>query len=571
MYRGGNALRYGAANLGGAINFVSPSGHTAPLFGARAEFGSFDYFRAQGSHAQVIGPWDYYFSGSHFATNGFREHAERDLQRFHINFGYRISENIENRTYLIAGRGGKELAAGLTKEGAEEDPTQDTDSPPFMGRNPQDLFLNLRDERYTLLFANKTAIVRGDQAMTATVFARSYDLFHPLGNGPFFHTIFDIERHSFGTRLTYDNAAPLFGHRNRFSAGFDVQGSIENTEQHDNQSGTRGPVTGDDTSTAYNYALYFEDQYYLMEPLALIAGLHAMHTTREVEDGFLGDNPLFDVMADDSFSENFTTASPKIGLVYDLDPESNLYLTFTRSYEPPTFIELRNQSGPADFTIVDAQEGSTIEAGTRGEIPGLSWDFAVYHTWVDDELLPQTDLDGNDIGTLNLDDTRHLGVEIGFDTGLLGPEGLLYRTRAIAGGRIRLRLAYHMQDFDIDDDPVFGDNDIPGIPEHFLRSEFLYEHPSGFYLGPNLEWIPRAYPVDLANTDFVDPFAMLGIKVGYRPQQGFGVFFEGRNLTDKEHVSSANIVADARTGFGPPRIFFPGDGVAFYGGVEWRW
>ena len=35
VYRGANALRYGASTLGGAINFISPTGYDAPLFEAR--------------------------------------------------------------------------------------------------------------------------------------------------------------------------------------------------------------------------------------------------------------------------------------------------------------------------------------------------------------------------------------------------------------------------------------------------------------------------------------------------------------------------------------------------------
>ncbi|MCA9396030.1 MAG: Plug domain-containing protein, partial [Candidatus Omnitrophica bacterium] len=46
VYRGGNALRYGSSTLGGAVNFVSPTGYTADPFQARLEFGSFDYIRS---------------------------------------------------------------------------------------------------------------------------------------------------------------------------------------------------------------------------------------------------------------------------------------------------------------------------------------------------------------------------------------------------------------------------------------------------------------------------------------------------------------------------------------------
>ena len=55
-------------------------------------------------------------------------------------------------------------------------------------------------------------------------------------------------------------------------------------------------------------------------------------------------------------------------------------------------------------------------------------------------------------------------------------------------------------DFRFDNDAIFGDNQLPGAPRHFLRSELLYKHPSGVFFGPNVEWVPQAYYVDSDNT-----------------------------------------------------------------------
>src|SRR5687768_12188411 len=52
VYRGGNALRYGTATLGGAINMVTPSGLTAPAGNLmRGEAGSYGTFRFHGETA----------------------------------------------------------------------------------------------------------------------------------------------------------------------------------------------------------------------------------------------------------------------------------------------------------------------------------------------------------------------------------------------------------------------------------------------------------------------------------------------------------------------------------------
>ena len=55
VYKGANALRYGANSLGGAINFVTPTGRDASLFGASADIGSFGFHRLQSSSGGVNG------------------------------------------------------------------------------------------------------------------------------------------------------------------------------------------------------------------------------------------------------------------------------------------------------------------------------------------------------------------------------------------------------------------------------------------------------------------------------------------------------------------------------------
>jgi iron complex outermembrane receptor protein len=79
--------------------------------------------------------------------------------------------------------------------------------------------------------------------------------------------------------------------------------------------------------------------------------------------------------------------------------------------------------------------------------------------------------------------------------------------------------------------------------------------------------VPRKYNVDSANTEFADPYALLGVKIGYRSQRGFSVFLEAKNLTDRTYASTTSVVST----FAGQSLFFPGDGRGFFGGVEWKW
>ena len=102
VYKGANALRYGANALGGAINFVTPTGRDAPRFFGGVDFGSFGFQRYQAGTAGVVGPADYFITGSFQKMDGFRDHSWGHSTRGAANFGYQFSQNAETRFYLNA-------------------------------------------------------------------------------------------------------------------------------------------------------------------------------------------------------------------------------------------------------------------------------------------------------------------------------------------------------------------------------------------------------------------------------------------------------------------------------------
>ncbi len=139
-----------------------------------------------------------------------------------------------------------------------------------------------------------------------------------------------------------------------------------------------------------------------------------------------------------------------------------------------------------------------------------------------------------------------------------------------AGDRLSFNQSYTLNDFHFDQDPVYDGNRIAGIPIHVYEAQLLYETPSGFYAGPNVQCNLSRYPVDQANTLFADNYALIGFRSGLRRTNGFSVFLDCKNLTNQRYASSIDVIADAHTEPNP-EIFHPGDGRSFYGGVSWSW
>ncbi|MEX0916130.1 MAG: TonB-dependent receptor plug domain-containing protein, partial [Wenzhouxiangellaceae bacterium] len=90
VYRGANALQFGGADLGGAINFVSHTGYSAPRLKARLELGSNEYIRPQVSGGGRFNRnSDGFVSVSGIHQDGFRGNSEQDTVRAYGNLGHR--------------------------------------------------------------------------------------------------------------------------------------------------------------------------------------------------------------------------------------------------------------------------------------------------------------------------------------------------------------------------------------------------------------------------------------------------------------------------------------------------
>jgi iron complex outermembrane receptor protein len=123
VYKGANGLRFGASSLGGAINFVTPTGRDASPVSASADIGSFGFQRLQSSSGGVSGPVDYFVTGSWQSQDGFRDHSWGESVRGSANLGYQLSPDIETRFYLNANEVRQRIPGSVTKDVALSSPT----------------------------------------------------------------------------------------------------------------------------------------------------------------------------------------------------------------------------------------------------------------------------------------------------------------------------------------------------------------------------------------------------------------------------------------------------------------
>nr|WP_221226088.1 TonB-dependent receptor [Novosphingobium fluoreni] len=532
VFRGGNALRYGANALGGAINLVTPTGRDASPLDARLDVGSFGYVKGQASTGGVSGALDYFATVSAQRIDGYRDHSDGDAIRGNMNVGYRISPNVETRFYLTGASTNQRIPGEVSKAQALGNPR--AANPAWVDQDQQRNVDSVR-------ISNKTTVRLDQTVLEFGAFYNWRHVDHPI------YQYLDYTVDDYGGFLRAVDDRIIGGLRNRLIVGVNLHNGTMDTEQFVNLPGAvKGALTQSMADKSKNLSVYAEDSLYVQPNLALIAGVQYLHATRDRRDR----------ISTGSGRQSYDLWSPKVGVLWDVQSDVQFFANVSRSAEVPSYDAGIFSSPTADMK---AQRATTYEIGTRGRSGVIGWDVSLYRSEIRNELQCLTLFPWAPCTTINADRTVHQGIEAGLNGDI---------PLSASGGSLALTAAYTYSDFFFDDDAIYGNNRIPGVPKHYLRAEMLYKHPSGFYAGPNVEWAPGHYFADNANTLTVDPYALLNLKAGFDLGERWSFYVEGRNLADKRYISTVAIAGTA----GPTwEIFNPGTGRAVYGGVRFRW
>ena len=233
VFKGGNALRFGANSLGGAINFVTPTGRDGALKDSwlnavSLDMGAFGFRRLQASTGGTNGPWDGFVTASTQSADGFRDHSWGTATRVSGNVGYQFSPDFETRFYLNANSVQQRIPGSVSKTSALTSPQTAA-----AGNLAADYQRNID----TVRLANKTTIRLDNTTIDFGLFGVDRHLMHPI----FAYLDYAYQDYGGFARATDDRQ--IGGYRNVFVAGVNViNGRIDN-KQYVNLAGQRGGLT----------------------------------------------------------------------------------------------------------------------------------------------------------------------------------------------------------------------------------------------------------------------------------------------------------------------------------------
>lgn len=587
IFRGAAANRIGANVLGGAINFASPSGASAPGWRLSFGAGSFGQGDVAGSYGIDGDRADVLLRFEHAQKDGWRDHngSRRSMIGGNVTWqtGPAVTRLFFSHTDLEF-----DVAGPLTWDATRNDPRSGHAGPVIVGGVPVGPGPNVlrdwprRDTSQTLAGIRSTLEDGANIYDLGISVSRTDDSFaFPISAG-------FRDTDSTDATLTARYSRMGEGDLPLFEAGITWSTGRADRDYFHNLEGARGPAFGSNRLRADTLSV-FAGANLPVGGFTLSPSIAFNHATRESEDRWRGatrPTVAFNPMApgtrlpdgavpavSTSYDRSYSGFTPALALSWQPAEDQFAWVSLSRGFEPPTHDDLLGtvggtpNSGPgrpnpgapmtpaAMFATPDlkAQTSTTLEIGWRGTWQGIAWDATAYHSRLRNELLSLRDVTGATLAAVNAGRTRHSGIELGLSGEL---------TDSLSG-----RLAWTWQDFRFDGDPVRGDNRIAGAPRNVISVALDWRATERLTLGGRLHWVPDETPVDNMNTVFNDSYALVDLGAEYAVNGNAVLVAQVTNLTDERYAGSTLVVDQATAG---QAAFIPGEGRAFYVGTRLR-
>jgi len=259
VYKGGNALRFGGALLGGAINLVTPTGRTAGHEQeVRIDGGSYGTARAHVAVARTYDSWDVFAAWTGQVADGWRDQSQTRDQHASLNMGRRFGEDREVRLIVSGGYVHQQIPGSVTLGQALNNPT----APNAANRalNYQRDYGSVRTAVQTRWRLNDTTVFEGG------VYGTWKDLDHPI------FQVIDQQSRNYGAFGRFDWTGQAFGLPADAYYGAYLRVGDLDANQWVNLAGSRGARTAKSRQNARAADVFAEGRLFVMPQLALVAG-----------------------------------------------------------------------------------------------------------------------------------------------------------------------------------------------------------------------------------------------------------------------------------------------------------
>ena len=520
VIRGPSSSLYGSAS-GGVINIYTEDGPLdGPFAEGRATMGSYNFKQLQVKTGGQYGNLNYLASIQRLNYEGFRPHSK--IERTLLNSKFRYDFDATSDLTVVANILDKPIA---------DDPGSLTRAEYQADRHQARASAITFDAEETVEQQQVGLVYRKSFNEHHETTVRNYYVFRDFNNKLPFPNAVAFDRFFTGGGLQHSYTDTFSGHKNRLTAGFDIDSQMDHRKNFVNSLGTIGALSLDQDEDVFSWGVYLQNEFNITDNLQLTFGARYDEVEFDFSYNFLSDG-------NDSGVISFDAWSPQAGLLWSANEALNLYGNISTSFETPTSTEFATPDGSGGFNQgLSAQTATNYEIGVKGLLPGtVTYQLSLFKIDISDELLPAGENINGSVFFNNAGESTRNGVEAGLSFSPLSG--------------LNISFAYTYSDFEFDtftDEKAndFSGNSIPGVPEHFGYMEIAYYHPSGTYAVFDGQAVDEV-PVDNANSDAAEGYAVANFRMGHDfliGNTGISTFIGINNIFDKEYIGNVRINA----------------------------
>ena len=550
IIKGPNSTSFGSG-LGGVIHLFSRETPLLESFGkATTTFGSFGLLqnRLSGGYSDLN--TNLFSSYSDLQSDGFRANSSYKRKSFNMH-GRQKTGTKGSLSFLgIFTRLKAYIPSSLNENDFENNPQKAANTwAAAQGYESYDKFL--LGLGYDYQFSDKWSL-------KSSVFSNLKDAYETR---PF--DILDENTSSLGLRLNVNYKDRLLSLPFELSFGTEMASEKYQYSLYKNLYLTQigqGSLQGDRFSATdenRNYVNYFlQAEVWLSQKLHLETGI-ALNTTKySLEDVFQTNY--------DNQNNAYTFGaiwSPRIGFTYKVGNGKNIYTSISKGFSVPSVAETLNPEGQIN-TDLKPEIGWNYEIGFKGNWLGhkLYTELTLFSTQIENLLVARRTADDRYVG-INAGSSAHPGLEFLFNYKVLDSKN--FQIAAYFSAALN---NFKFKDF-VDGEADYSGNQLTGVPNKQWNFGLDIIIKKGFSLNTSYRTVGRI-PMNDSNTKYSDGYSVLDIKTTYfltilkvlKTELNAGI----NNALDEKFAAS--ILPNA-VGFGtvPPRYYYPGNPVNFYG------
>ena len=545
VLRGPFSALYGNSS-GGVIQVFTETGEGAPKLGFSLSGGSYGTSRLGAKASGSTDAIDYLLSGSHFHTDGYRDHSEATRDIANGKIGIRLDDDSKLTVIANSVRIRAQDPLGLTRAQVDADPRSAAVATQFNTRKTVDQTqAGLLYERRIDADNDLRLMVYGGERSTVQFQSIPLSAQFNLVSGKAILSqpggVIDLRRNYAGIDVRWTSRLQLAGRPFELVTGLAYDSLRETRRGYENfigpltapLLGVQGQLRRNESNDVSNVDPYVQANWQFADQWTFEAGLRRSAVRFNSDDHY-----IVGLNGNDSGAARYSKTLPVAALRYAATPDLNLYVSAGRGFETPTLNELSYRAdGRSGLNFaLQPSVNTSVEAGAKARIADGLLTAALFQTRTADEIVTNTNSGGRSTFQ-NAGRTRRDGFELGW----------LHETTS----HWRTQLAYTWLDAQYRDSfcspssctgtsAVAAGNRIPGIARQSMFASFGYAPRDGWRAGAELRALGNILANDV-NSAGAAGYAVVALQTNYVMRWDrweFNTFARVDNVFDRRIIGS---------------------------------